>query len=58
MYEFRYDSVKSKYGEKAKLCYMDANTFTVCIKAEDIYVDIAKDVQARFDISKIRNTIT
>ena len=24
MYEFQYDYVKSKYGKKAKLCYMDA----------------------------------
>ena len=23
MYEFFYDYVKSKHGEKAKLCYMD-----------------------------------
>ena len=25
MYEFWYDYVKQKYGEKAKLCYMDAD---------------------------------
>ena len=25
MYEFQYDYVKPKYGEKAKLCYMDAD---------------------------------
>ena len=24
MYEFRYDYVKQKYGEKVKLCYMDS----------------------------------
>ena len=24
MYEFWYDYVKSKYGKKARLCYMDA----------------------------------
>ena len=23
MYEFKYDYVKVKYGEKARLCYMD-----------------------------------
>ena len=27
MYEFWYDYVKPKYGEKAKLCYMDAGVF-------------------------------
>ena len=26
MYEFWYDYVKLKYGEKAKLCYMDTET--------------------------------
>ena len=25
MYEFRYDYVKPKYGENAKLCYMDTH---------------------------------
>ena len=27
MYEFQYDYVKVKYGEKAKLCYMDPGCF-------------------------------
>ena len=29
MYEFWYDWVKPKYGEKAKLCYMDTKSFIV-----------------------------
>ena len=36
MYEFRYNYVKSKYGEEAKLCYMDTESFIVYIKTEDI----------------------
>ena len=51
MYEFWYDHVKLKYGEKTKLCYMDTGSFTVYMKAEDIYVDIAKDVETRFGTS-------
>ena len=32
MYEFWYDYVKPKYGKKATLCYMDTDSFIVCIK--------------------------
>ena len=32
MYEFWYDCVKPKYGEKAKLCYMDTESFIVYLK--------------------------
>ena len=51
MYEFWYDYVKPKYGEKAIFCYMDIDNFTVYIKTGVIYKDIAKDVQTRFDTS-------
>ena len=36
MYEFWYDYVKLKYGEKANLCYMDTDSFIVYIKTDDI----------------------
>ena len=32
MYEFWYDNLKPKYGEKAKLCYMDKHSFIVYIR--------------------------
>ena len=32
MYEFWYDYVKPKYGENAKLCYMDTDSFIVHVK--------------------------
>ena len=51
MYEFWYDYVKPKYREKAKLCYIDTDSFIVHMKAGDIYKDIAKDVETRFDTS-------
>ena len=35
MYEFWYDYVK--YGENAKLCYMDTGSFIVHVKTDDIY---------------------
>ena len=51
MYEFWYDDAKRKYGEKAKLCYMYTDSFTVYIKTNDIYTNIAEDVETRFDTS-------
>ena len=51
MYEFWYDYVKPKYGEKEKLCYMDRDSLIVYIKTDDIYKDIAEDVETRFDTS-------
>ena len=45
MYEFWYDYVKLKYGEKKKL------RFIVCIKTDGIYKDISADVKTRFDNS-------
>ena len=51
MYEFWYVYVKPKYGETVKLCYMDTDSFIVYIKPDDIYKDIAEDVETRFDTS-------
>ena len=51
MYEILYNYVKQKYKEKAKLCYVDTDCFLVYKKTEDIYADIAKYVEARFDTS-------
>ena len=54
MYEFWYDYVKPKYGEKTKLCYMDTDSFIVYIKTDDIYKNIADDVETRFDTSNFK----
>ena len=51
MHEFWFDYVKPKYGEKSKLFYMDKDNFIVYIKTEDIYKDIAEDVETRIDTS-------
>ena len=51
MHKFLYDCVKRKYGEKAKLCYMDSDNFVVYIKTDDFYKDIAKDDETRSDFS-------
>ena len=51
MYEFWYDYVKLKYCKIGKLCYMDTNSFVIYIKTDDIYKDIAEDVETRFHTS-------
>ena len=43
--------VKLKYSGKAKLCYMDAGSFTVYIKTYDIHKYIAKVIGITFDTS-------
>ena len=45
MYEFWYEYIKPKYGDKARLCYMDTDSFIMHIKTEDFYKDIANDVE-------------
>ena len=35
-YDFWYNYIKPKYIEKAKLCYMDTDTFIVLVKTDDI----------------------
>ena len=51
MYEFWFDYLKPKYGDKIKLCYMDTDSFIVHIETEHFYIDIAKDVDKWFDTS-------
>ena len=51
MYGFWYAFIKSKYGSRAKLCYMDTESFLINIKTEDFYKDISENVIERFDTS-------
>ena len=52
MYDFWYDYIKPKYGQKEKLCHRNTDSLLVCIKTNNIYKDIAEDVIKRFDTSK------
>ena len=51
MYEFWYGYMKPKYNDNVKLCYLDTDSFIMNIKTEDLYNDIANDVEKRFDTS-------
>ena len=48
MYEFWYDYIKSKYGDKI---YIDTDSFIIHIKTEDFYKDIDNDVERLFGTS-------
>ena len=43
--------IKTKHQNNAKLCCMDTDSFIIHIKTEDVYDDIADDVEERFDSS-------
>ena len=45
MWEFFYDYLKPKYGDKVKLCYTDTDHFILHIKTKDFYEDINNDVE-------------
>ena len=51
MYDYWYNEMKPKYKDKIRLCYMDTNSFIMHIKTEDLYKDIADDVERMYDTS-------
>ena len=51
MYEFWYDYIKPKYGDRAKVCYTDTDSFVIYIITGDFFEDIPNDVERWFDTS-------
>ena len=51
MYDFHYNYIKQKYGDKAKLLLTDTDSLMYEIQTEDFYKDINEDVKNRFDTS-------
>ena len=51
MYEFWYDYIKLKHGERAKLCYRDTDSFVVHTFTEDFFEFTASDAERWFDTS-------
>ena len=45
MYEFYYEYMKPKYGNKVKLCYTDTDSFIMHIFTDDFYADISSDAK-------------
>ena len=54
MYDFHYDYIIPKYGNKAKLLFTDTDSFLYEIETEDFYKDISGDVKDRFDTSNYK----
>lgn len=50
MYDFHYNFIKNKYGNKATLCFTDTDSLLYDIKTEDVYVDMGKAIDL-FDTS-------
>ena len=51
MYDFHYNYIKQKYGDKAKLLLTDTDSSMYEIQTEGFYKDISADVKRRFDTS-------
>ena len=51
MYDFHYNYIKKKYGDKVKLLFTDTDSLMYEIETEDFYKDISEDVKDRFDTS-------
>ena len=57
MYELWYDYIEPKYGDTAKLCYMDTDSFVIYIKIEDFMKTLQmmlKDDLIHLTIMKIK----
>ena len=44
MYDFHYNTIKKRYGDKATLCFTDTDSLTYHIQTEDFYADMKQDL--------------
>ena len=51
MYDFHYNYIKTKYGDKAKLLFTDTDSLAFEIMTKDFYKDINPDNEKRCDTS-------
>ena len=52
MFEFHYDYIKNKYSDRAKLLMTVTDSLIYEIKTDDLYYDISKDVESKFNTSE------
>lgn len=51
MFDFHYNYIKAKYGNKAELLFTDTDSLMFQIEKDDFYQDTAKGVKKKFDTS-------
>ena len=51
MYKCWYDYISPKYGDRAKLCYTDTDSFIIHIITKDVFLGISDDAERLFDTS-------
>lgn len=45
MYDFHYNVIQKRYGDKAKLCFTDTDSLTYHIQTEDVYADMKDNIE-------------
>ena len=51
MFDFHYNYIRKKYGNKAELLFTDTDSLMYLIQTEDFYKDINKEIKKKFDTS-------
>ena len=51
MFDFHYNFIRKKYGNKAELLFTDTDSLMYLIQTDDFYRDIQKDIKRNFDTS-------
>ena len=51
MFDFHYNYIRKKYGDKAELLFTDTDSLMYLIQTQDVYKDFSKDIKKKFDSS-------
>ena len=51
MFDFHYNYIRKKYGDKAELLFTDTDSLMYLIQTQDVYKDFSKEIKKKFDTS-------